>query len=78
MSEAKALAGGLVYLNEKQSKEAAEIVLHTMQELRREMDKCNGATPYFLQCAETIAELAKSLQAVKSIFWGTEEVEENA
>lgn len=75
MSETKACTGGLVYLNEKQSKEAAEIVLHTMQGLRREMDKCTGATPYFLQCAETIAELAKSLHALKPIFWFTEEVE---
>ena len=76
MSEAKApTCGGQVYLNEKQSKEAAEIVLHTMQELRREMDKCNGVTPYFLQCAEIIAELAKSLQAVKPIFWSGQEGE---
>lgn len=75
MSDAKSpTCGGLVYLNEKQSKEAAEIVLDTMQGLRREMDKCTGVTPYFLQCAETIAELAKSLQAVKPIFWNTEEV----
>ena len=79
MSEAKAPAcGGMVYLDEKQSQEAAEIVLHTMQQLRREMDKCTGVTPYFLQCAETIAELAKSIQTVKPIFWSTEGVADNA
>lgn len=77
MSEAKApTCGGLVYLNEKQSKEAAEIVLHTMQGLRREMDKCTGVTPYFLQCAEIIAELAKSLRGLKPLFWPREGAEE--
>lgn len=77
MSEAKALAcGGLVYLNEKQSKEAAEIVLHTMQEIRCDMDRSRDMFAHRLRCADTIAELAKSLQAVKPIFWNAEEVEE--
>ena len=76
MSEAKApICGGLVYLNEKQSKEAAEIVLHTMQEMRHDMDKSNGMYAHRLRCADTIAELAKSLQTVKPIFWDTEGVE---
>lgn len=74
MSEAKAPAcGGLVYLNEKQSKEAAEIILHTMQEIRRDMDTANGMCAHRLRCADTIAELAKSLQTVKPIFWSSEE-----
>lgn len=77
MSNTKAPAcGGLVYLNEKQSKEAAEIVMHTMQVLRREMDKCTGVTPYFLQCAEIIAELAKSIRGMKLLLWSSQEVEE--
>lgn len=77
MSDAKIpVCGGRVYLNENQSKEAAEIILHTMQELRREMDKCNGMTPYFVECATVIAELAKSLRAVNPIFWTSQEVGE--
>lgn len=77
MSEAKSpTCGGLVYLNEKQSKEAAEIVLHTMQEIRSDMDRCRDMVAHRLRCADTIAELAKSLQAVKPIFWGSEGVEE--
>ena len=77
MSEAKTPAcGGLVYLDEKQSKEAAEIVLQTMQEIRHDMDASNGMCAHRLRCADTIAELAKSLQTVKPIFWSTEGVEE--
>ena len=76
MSEAKAPAcGGLVYLNEKQSKEAAEIILHTMQEMRHDMDISNGMYVHRVKCADTIAELAKSLQTMKPIFWSGEEVE---
>lgn len=76
MSDTKAPAcGGLVYLNEKQSQEAAEIILHTMQEVRHDMDASNGMYAHRLRCADTIAELAKSLQAVKPIFWNTEEAE---
>ena len=75
MSDTKAPAcGGLVYLNEKQSKEAAEIILDTMQEIWRDMDRSRDMFAHRLRCAEIIAELAKSLQAVKPIFWNTEEV----
>ena len=77
MSEAKAPAcGGMVYLNEKQSQEAAEIVLHTMQEIWRDMDRSRDMFAHRLRCADTIAELAKSLQTMKPIFWSGEEVPE--
>lgn len=75
MSEAKAPAcGGMVYLNEKQSQEAAEIVLHTMREVRHDMAvaRANGLYVQHMRGAEIIAELAKSLQTVKSIFWSSE------
>ena len=61
-------AGGVVYLDEKQSQDAAEHVIRAMEVMRQEMDNC----PFLAQrvaCAEAIAELAKSLQALKPIFW---------
>lgn len=78
MSEAKDPAcGGLVYLNEKQSKEAAEIVLRAMRDVRHDMDVARAAGLYIqnMRGAEIIAELAKSLQTAKPIFWNTEGVE---
>lgn len=78
MSEAKAPAcGGLVYLNEKQSQEAAEIVLRAMRDVRHDMDVARTAGLYIqnMRGAEIIAELAKSLQTTKPIFWSTEGVE---
>ena len=74
MSEAKAPAcGGLVYLDGKQSQEAAEIVLHTMREILRDMDASDGMYAHRLRCADTIVELAKSLKTTPPILWPIEE-----
>lgn len=67
-------AGGMVYLDERQSKDAAEHVLHAMEVIRKDMDDCHILAQR-IACAETIAELAKSLQAMKPIFWFGEGVE---
>lgn len=78
MSEAKApVCGGLVYLDEKQSKEAAEIVLRAMRDVRHDMDVARAAGLYIqnMRGAEIIAELAKSLQTTKPMFWPREEAE---
>lgn len=78
MSEAKApVCGGLVYLDDKQSKEAAEIVLRAMRDVRHDMDVASSAGLYIqnMRGAEIIAELAKSLQTVKPIFWSSKETE---
>lgn len=75
MSDVKAPAcGGVVYLNEKQSKEAAEIIVHAMQEIRRDMDNHDGMSTHRLRCADAIAEMAKSLRSMSPIFWSGEEV----
>lgn len=62
---------GLVYLDAKQSKEAAEIVMHTMKAMREEMDG-RPSLAQRIECAEVIAELAKSLRAQTSIFWSND------
>lgn len=69
-------AGGLVYLDERQSQEVAEHIMHAIKVMRQEMDSC----PFLAQrlaCAEKIAELAKSIRACRPLFWpSADEVEE--
>lgn len=76
MSESKRHScGGAVYLDAKQSKEAAEIVMHAMREMEGQMTE----TPFLASktaCAEIIAELAKSLKTTAPIFWDNEEAVE--
>jgi len=68
--------GGIVYLDEKQSKEAAEHIMRAMEVMRKEMDGC----PFLSQrvsCAEAIAELAKSLRACSPLCWSNDDEEVN-
>lgn len=65
---------GVVYLDAKQSKKAAEHIMRAMEVMRAEMDGC----PILVQriaCAEVIAKLAKGIRVCSPFMRDIDEEE---